>query len=661
MTVQVTDEALGRAARDARTALVELVRNAVDADARSVDIDIVTASDPQAPLQGEPREVATSVTVADDGHGISLTTAEGPFGRWGDSWKATARYSPGRRLLLGKNGEGRFSAYGLGGRVVWESVHHPTNPDGPTGSATWVRIVGEAKHRNQFDLEDGPAGDRPPGTVVRVERLTEQASAWLLKDGAAEALIPPLAQALRAYPVTVTYRGRVLDTSSVVAHEEDVPMTSGADSAVLTVVEWSRRLDRNKLLWCDESGMSYLEEDPGVAAPGFLFTAYLKWEGARAASMDLALREGLVPSMAPLGAAERTALREYFERRHGQRRRALVQQWRDEDSYPYEGEPADAVEGAERDLFDVIAVAAAPTITSIGNRRARGLTLRLLREALASDPGRLRQVLDRVLEMQGPDLDDLHSLLQQTSMAGLVRLSRTVHDRLLAAQGVRGMLFEPDTYRHVLERRHLHEVLAANTWLFGEAYALFGSDETLRTVARRHVAEHLGRDDLVDSTDDTLDEEADLRLDLALVRALPLSTGTLHVLVVEIKRPRLRITRDHAEQLFSYADALTRDPELAGADVRWDFLLVGREFEDALGRRLTDDGTYAMLDERHRLCVKRWSQIMQDVDFRLDWLQRRLDKQATRQEGLAHLRRVHRNLLPEADPHAYPQPAGTKE
>jgi len=92
----------------------------------------------------------------------------------------------------------------------------------------------------------------------------------------------------------------------------------------------------------------------------------------------------------------------------------MVQQWRDEDSYPYEGEPAGPAEVAERDLFEVIAVAAAPTISSISSRKARGLTLRLLCEALASDPGRLRHVLDQVLDMPSQDLDDLHSLLQQT-------------------------------------------------------------------------------------------------------------------------------------------------------------------------------------------------------------------------------------------------------
>lgn len=644
MTVQVTDEVLGRAARDARTALVELIRNAIDADACNVTVDVVTAPDPQAPLDGDAPQVATTVRVSDDGHGISPKVAEGPFGRWGDTWKATARYSPGNRLMLGKNGEGRFGVYALGGRAVWDSVSGAADADG--SGPTRVRIRGEIDRRKVFGLENEPADGAQQGTRVTIDRLGGRAASWLLREDAAEALIPPLAQALRAFPVKVIYRGRLLETSSVVVHEEDLQVVAGADTAVLTVVEWSRRLDKNKLLWCDESGMSYLEEDPGVAAPGFPFTAYLKWEGSRAASSDLSLREGFQPSLAPLGKAALAVLREHLAVRQGRRRRELVQQWREEDSYPYEGEAAGPAEGAERDLFEVIAVAASPTISSISSRKARGLTLRLLREALASDPGRLRHILDQVLDMPAQDLDDLHSLLQRTSMSGLVRLSRIVDDRLLAVQGIRGMLAEPGTYERVLERRHLHEVLVQNTWVFGEEYSLFGSDETLRVVTRRHAAAHLGRDDLVDTADESLGDDGDLRLDIALARALPASTGTLHVLVVEIKRPKLTINREHAEQLYRYADALTRDPEYVGARIQWDFLLVGNTLNTALARGLDREGVYSHLDERHPVRVRTWADVMQGVDFRINWLQRELGAQATREQGLGHLRRVHENTLP---------------
>jgi hypothetical protein len=650
MTVQITEEALSRAAKDARTAVVELVRNAIDADARVVVVDVAFRPDAQAALDGGADDVPSRVTVIDDGHGISPEIAEGPFGRWGDSWKRSARFSPEQRLLLGKNGEGRFSVYALGAAVSWESVHRGPRRDGPAEAATRIRLVGDASSRDSFGVEDGPGGDLPPGTTVVVDRLTDQARRWLARDDAAEALIPPLAQALRAYPVRVSFRGRDLDPASVIDHEQDVQVTAGEETATLTVVEWCRRLDRNKLLWCDESGMSYLEEDPGVAAPGVHFTAYLKWSGARAASMDLALREGFRPELAPLGDAARRVLREHMSRRQGDRGRAVLGRWREEGSLPYgDAPPRDEVEHAERDLFEVIAVAAAPTIDSIGTKKARRLTLRLLKEALASDPGRLREVLDAVLEMPEQDLEDLHGLLRETSMAGIVRLGRVVSDRLLAAQGVRSLLFEPGTYERVLERRHLHEVLASNTWLFGERYALFGSDEALRTVARRHVREHLGRNDLVDSVDDALGDQADLRLDLALARALPASTGTLHALVVEIKRPSLTVTSRHAEQLVEYATAVTRDPELAGADVRWDFLLAGRVLHPDLVRRLDphDGATYTVLDGKHRLEARPWSQIMLDADHRLDWLRQRLGAQATREQGLGHLRRVHDNLLPE--------------
>jgi hypothetical protein len=40
------------------------------------------------------------------------------------------------------------------------------------------------------------------------------------------------------------------------------------------------------------------------------------------------------------------------------------------------------------------------------------------------------------------------------------------------------MINDPSLRQHFLEREHLHELLARNTWIFGEAYNLTASDES---------------------------------------------------------------------------------------------------------------------------------------------------------------------------------------
>lgn len=656
MTVQVTEGALSKVAKGAHTALVELVRNSIDADATTIDVTVDTVAGPGATLDGRSAEVPVRVRVVDDGHGISPQIAAGAFGRWGDSWKAVKRFSPGKRLMLGKNGEGRFAVYGLGASVEWDSVYRGEHGDLDDAQSRRVRIIGSASRRDHLAWEehDVAAGSRH-GTTVTVERLDDKG--WLLEDSSPQKLIPAFALAMRSYPVSITYRGVALDPSGVIEAEADYPLAVPGVEARLRVIEWNRRLDRNRLMWCDLSGMTYYEEDPEIPAPGYYYTAYVEWDGARAASYELSLADGFAEEFKPLRDAARLALHQHFLDRAKQRRATFVDDLQAEGTYPFVGEPADDAERAERDLFDVIAVSVAPTVRSIKNHKAKRMTLSLLREALAAGPSRLRSVLEHVLDLPTEDLTQLHDLLQDMSLSGMVRMGRTVQERLLTLQGLRGMLFDTELYRRVLERQHLHELLARNTWIFGDEYALFASDQTLRTVVRRHIGAHLNRKDLLDAGVEALGDQADLRLDLGLAVQMRSSATDLQVLVVEIKRPSVNLSEEHAEQIVRYARALTRDPEMAGRNVRWSFLLVGRQTDDDLPSRLDETGEYTRLDKKHPVRVVPWADVLRSCEFRLEWLRQLLGDEPSRDDGLAHLRSVHNNLLPvDRDSDAVPRP-----
>ena len=88
-------------------ALIELVKNAYDADASTVRIAIEPIAN----------DLAASITVADDGHGMS---AQDILTKWlepatGD--KIARKFSPTGRRLLGAKGVGRFATARLGKKV----------------------------------------------------------------------------------------------------------------------------------------------------------------------------------------------------------------------------------------------------------------------------------------------------------------------------------------------------------------------------------------------------------------------------------------------------------------------------------------------------------------------------------------------------------------
>ncbi|MGO3885361.1 MAG: ATP-binding protein, partial [Mycetocola sp.] len=87
-----------------RAGLLELVWNALDADADEVHVDLQLGG-----LGG-----IEALSVRDNGTGLPADRAENEFGALGGSWKRLAQSTPKGRALHGRLGGGRFAAYGLG-------------------------------------------------------------------------------------------------------------------------------------------------------------------------------------------------------------------------------------------------------------------------------------------------------------------------------------------------------------------------------------------------------------------------------------------------------------------------------------------------------------------------------------------------------------------
>nr|WKF58750.1 C4-dicarboxylate transport sensor protein DctB [Paraburkholderia busanensis] len=94
-------------------ALIELVKNAFDADSPSVTIKIVPRS---------PEYPDGLIRVQDFGHGMTLETIEKRWFEPATDDKLKRKFSPGGRRLLGAKGIGRFAASRLGTYTVVESI-----------------------------------------------------------------------------------------------------------------------------------------------------------------------------------------------------------------------------------------------------------------------------------------------------------------------------------------------------------------------------------------------------------------------------------------------------------------------------------------------------------------------------------------------------------
>lgn len=328
----------------------------------------------------------------------------------------------------------------------------------------------------------------------------------------------------------------------------------------------------------------------------------------------------------------------------------LIARWQQEQTYPYPGQPRTVLESAEREIFDVVALATATMVESV-EATARRFALLLLREVLASRPQALHRVIGDVLGLPREQVEELARLLDKgVALPSVIAASTTIADRLDFLSGLDMILFDAATRKATLERRQLHRILAQETWLFGEEYALTGDDERLTSVLRKYL-HMLGQDVELADSGGAHDEEGLRRAipDLVLSRQVAHQDNVIENLVIELKRPTVTIGRDELDQIEDYAFKVAGDERFAQPNARWEFWIVGNELDMTVQRKARQAHLPAGVthqDENVRIWAKRWSEVIGDAKHRLKFVRDSLAYMSTRDSGLDYLRRTHAHYLP---------------
>ena len=143
--------------KDAASAVVELVKNSYDADSATVNIKLEYKKD-------EKRLV---VCIKDKGHGMSEDDVRGVWLVPATEHKRKAVESPGKRILQGKKGIGRFAATMLGQRVLLETTRDNTT----TNTLLDMDEVDRVTYLDELDiLVESEKSSLEDGTSIIIER-----------------------------------------------------------------------------------------------------------------------------------------------------------------------------------------------------------------------------------------------------------------------------------------------------------------------------------------------------------------------------------------------------------------------------------------------------------------------------------------------------------
>jgi hypothetical protein len=645
--------------------IAELIWNSVDADATDVKVR----------LNRNSLNAIESINVIDNGLGITMDDAREGFGHLGGSWKKLERQSRrDKRILHGKQGQGRYRAFAVCERAEWESVYLSN------GSLREFKIIGTTQNKRQFTITDEKQSTHDgTGTTVRLTSIIPQQGS-LDPDRAVIELNRILALYLKQYPqVRISYDGDAVDPSVLEDRRTDYALPAfttedgKAYKASLTVIEWKIEIER-ALYLCTESGFTLRETPPGIQAPSYQFTAYLRSnlleEMDEAGNIDI----DDFTDLKKLLDVTKEQLRTHFLQRDAEKASGIVERWKEQDIYPYEGTPKDVMEETERQIFDVVASSLDAYVSEFREvkSKAKKLTFNLLRYALESNPGSMQFILTEVIGLPKDKQDEFAALLQKTSLISMINASKIVTDRLDFLKGLEYLLYDPKMRPTVKERSQLHKLVSRNTWIFGDEFFLVNNDESLNNVLRKHVKDALfdaDLDELVlrpDGTTGVVDiglsnsppDEQIVDSDIVISKILDRQPSEgRHHLIIELKRPSQPVSSAVISQTKSYAFAVAADERFQNVPTNWTFWALSNKMDTFAQLEAQMEGqpqgvvyqSKANASRNYNMTIwaKSWAEVIEQCASRLRFFRERLNYNASQSSGKKFLIDTYPKFIPK--------------
>ena len=639
--VQVQKDHLSKVASGKpKTGLCVLIWNAFDADASNVSVHF-----------NEGQLGIDRVIITDDGTGIKYDDAEKLFIGLGGSWKSSGKRTDKGRFLHGQEGQGRFKAFTIGRVTDWKVVYKEDN------KFYEYTIEGAADAIDEFSLSPKKESDqRKTGVTVEISEINKNFHI-LDEDKALEELAPVFALYLRSYSgIVLRINGQKLDASKAIKQTKsiDLPVLNieGTEHPVsVEIVEWNGITER-EIWFADSKGFpleSYDKQVRGVGDGGF--SAYIKSDYFRELNNRglLSLRD-LEASISECCEVAINAVKDHFLSKALAQARSQIDEWKDEEIYPFKGEPLSAVDDAERKVFDIIAINVNKSLPDFkdSNKKSKQFQLRMLKQAIEKSPEDLQTIMTEVLNLPKNTRESLAELLQGTSLSSIINASKVVSDRIKFVAGLEQLVFNHKD--NLKERTQLHRILAHNTWIFGEEFTLSVDDQSLTEVLRQH-ASYLEDDLVINEPVTRIDGRRGI-VDLMLSRQLPRNRADeLEHLVIELKAPKVVIGKKEIDQIESYAFSVSNDERFKRINTKWDFWIISNSYDDYAELKLENDslkdGVIYKTSKKRNITIwlKTWSELIAENKHRLEFIRDKLNYNVDKEDAINHLKSTYSEYI----------------
>lgn len=637
-------ESLTRA--NGTNALSELIWNSLDADATEIRINFKKNG-----LGGYEY-----ITVDDNGHGVSYRRAENTFQNLGGSQKKLDQFSPAGRIYHGQEGKGRYKALALGDLVTFESTYME-NGQTKTFSVTLDKnnlgrpVISDLKNHK---------GLKPTCFKIKIFNVDNKAADNALSDSSIIDYQEKFANYYISYPhFAIFINNKRVDFNNLRKDffEYDygnIEIDEQKYKFTIKVVEWNFDC-KKRTYFCNEKGIPYKDIPLGIRSSLpisiFIQSDYI----AKLHGDNTLLLSELDEYLEVVFHEAKKIAREYVRERLHFYSREFINELKRDKIYPYTEETTEKVEIAKRQVFDIVALQINEYLPTFSEQEiaSKKLTLSLIKEALENDTSALQRILSEVVGLPDEKKDELAEILEKTSLVTIIDTMREITDRLTFLHSLEQLVYDPDYSKNILERKHLHKIVAKESWIFGDEYTYGADDITLKNVLKQYL-KYLDREDFEEIIDSGNNEELTTIPDICLWKQFSTGVGSSYVnLVIELKKPSVDAGFDQLKQIQSYAQKVAKDSRFAIEKTKWVFILLTRKIKDEIETQVTQEGRdYGLVTQGKNfdVWVLPWGTIITKAKLRYQYVKEKLNITFTdNQDAVKLLHTKYKEYLPSEE------------
>lgn len=604
-------------------ALAEYIWNGLDANATEISIT----------TEVNDLQTLSVISISDNGDGIEFEDLPNTLDLFLDSKKKRIS-TP---ITRGRKGRGRFSFIKFCQQATWN-----TN-DGKQS----FKFTIDSGQLSRYSPETIPNTSKTKGTTVTFNYIKE-----LDSDYFNFTIVPYLKNEfswlLISNPkIKIIINGTLLENAEFnqFFSKEDI---DGHSFNIRSII-WNEKQNTEKsyIYFINSSNFIVHKELSDLNLKGFFCSAYVesRWFDDFTGKADLFSGEKNTDSevFTKILSSAKLKLRQEYLNFRNSAADSLINQYITEGVFPeMKGDNIVLNEFHRNQLISTIKTIyeAEPAVFSRQlNKTQKKILIKLLDRIVQSNKlSELFDVLNGVVSLSENDMQKISSLLQRTSLENITKTIEHVKDRLDIIEQFKSLIYQHKKFAREVE--HIQKCIESNLWLFGEKYYLLTSEEDKFEHALRELLKFHNPDDEhydkkhIDHPDK--EKEMDLFIAQKGFRVGDDDKKYFHHVVIELKRPSIKLGDKELDQIKTYKNIISATPEFQDENSVWDFVLIGNEISeskitaanlrsDLESNKIHGEPGLVQKTGNFRIIVKTWKQIINEFELRYNDISSRLN------------------------------------